>query len=340
MILLVRDSPHPLLRELADAATPIHVAPYAKNDPRVLLWLTALVKRERYDLVHSFLWRSDATVALMALLSGFRAIVCSERGDRSAEGDTWPRQIYDRFVVFPRARGVCANSRFSMRRLIELGCPPGKTHVIPNGVDLGRIDAAPRASLADILAVPSDVRLVGYVGRLHWNKGVDTLLEAFAPLRRRHRQVHLVIAGDGPERETLQVLARRLGIDGAVTFAGYHGAPARLMKGFDVGVLPTVQSESCSNTVLEYMACGVPVVATDVGGNPELVVDGDTGWLVPPRDPAALAEALTQALEDPARAAAAGERGRERVEREFSMERTRKEFERLWLHLARGSTAA
>jgi glycosyltransferase involved in cell wall biosynthesis len=150
-------------------------------------------------------------------------------------------------------------------------------------------------------------------------KDHGTLIEAFARLRTIRPEAHLTLVGDGPERGAIVEHAARLDLSRAVTFAGERADVAPLLAAFDVFALAS-RSEGVSLTLLEAAAAGLPVVATRVGGNEEVVVDGKTGFLVPAGDPAAFADALARVAERPDRATL-GAAGRARVERRFSVER-------------------
>jgi glycosyltransferase involved in cell wall biosynthesis len=157
-----------------------------------------------------------------------------------------------------------------------------------------------------------------FVGRLRIRKGVEVLLAALPALRERFPGVRLLVAGDGEHREALEGKTAALGLGTAVAFLGRAGA-ARvrgLLNGARALVVPSTY-EGMPLVVLEAMAAGVPVIASRVSGIPEVVVDGETGWLVPPEDPAALAAALAAVLADPAEAERRGEAGRRRAAERF-----------------------
>jgi glycosyltransferase involved in cell wall biosynthesis len=131
-------------------------------------------------------------------------------------------------------------------------------------------------------------------------------------------KARLVIAGDGEERDALEEFSRRLGVTGQVEFLGFSRDVDPLMRSFDVFVLPSL-TEGISLTILEAMAAAKPVITTRVGGNPEVVIDGRTGILVPPQDPDALAAAIVKLMKDPALALEMGKNGRKRFEEIFDL---------------------
>src|SRR5262249_815838 len=176
--------------------------------------------------------------------------------------------------------------------------------------------------------------VVGTVGRMHEVKDQLTLVRAFLHMLSTMPQacmwLRLVIIGDGPLREAARQLLRAADAESLAWLPGERQDSPDIMRALDVFVLPSLR-EGLSNTILEAMASGLPVVATRVGGNPELVADGNTGLLVPPRDPGALANAMSLLLADPRKAQTFGAAGKHRVETEFSLARMVRETEDLYL---------
>lgn len=209
---------------------------------------------------------------------------------------------------------------------------------VPNGI---RIDAfAPagderRAALRSVLGLAPDTRIVGTVGRLNPVKDQRSLLQAFARVHADARDTALVLVGDGALRAALEAEAAALDIAEAVRFLGDRGDVRQLLQGFDAFALSSL-SEGYSMALLEACASGLPIVATDVGGNREIVADGGNGLLVPAARPDALADALAALLRDPARAAAMGRVGRAWALREASIETMAARYETLY----RGEAAA
>jgi glycosyltransferase involved in cell wall biosynthesis len=218
----------------------------------------------------------------------------------------------------------------------HLRVPEGKFEVIYNGVDLTRIAAADRAHARREVGASEDEVVIASVGRLVPVKHYESLLGAFARAFGRAAgavKTRLVLIGEGPERAKLEALAASLGIAARTTLLGHREDVPELLVGLDVFVLPS-RSEGMSNTLLEAMAAGVPVVASDVGGNSEIVRDGDSGFLYPSGDEARLSQLLTELVGDPARRAQVGRRGYERVMREFSMGAMIAKYEALYERFA------
>jgi glycosyltransferase involved in cell wall biosynthesis len=211
-----------------------------------------------------------------------------------------------------------AVSRDLERWLVHtVGIPAAKVQTIHNGVDTERFTDEGRGAGRAALGVADDTLVIGTVGRLDPVKDQIGLLDAFAALPSSDRAV-LVVVGDGPCRAALKARAARPDLASRVRFLGERGDVATLLPGFDVFALSSI-SEGISNTLLEAMACGLPVVATRTGGNPELVVPGVTGALVPVSDCRALARALATYGEDAHLRALHGKAGRERAVEHFSL---------------------
>ena len=170
------------------------------------------------------------------------------------------------------------------------------------------------------LSLPADAPVLVAVSRLVRQKGVDVAIDALAAIRERHPAAQLVVLGEGPLRGELVELAAQRGVSDAVSFPGRVGDVAWWLRRANVVVHPA-RWEGFGLALLEAMLCARPVVATAVSSIPEIVADGETGLLVPPDDPAALAEAVNALLDDPARATALGEAGRVRARAEFSVAR-------------------
>lgn len=200
--------------------------------------------------------------------------------------------------------------------------PPGRTKVIVNAIDSARVRAlAQHHSLSrEALGLPTKAPVLGTVARFDPIKALDVLVDAFARLSPQWKHARLLIVGDGPERGRLEALTRELKVADRVRFAGFIADAPRCMPTMDLYVSAS-RREGLPLSVLEAMACSVPVVATRVAGHVDAVEDGVTGLLVPGDDPAVLASAMETLLADPERRRRMGEAGRERVERHFSVGR-------------------
>jgi sugar transferase (PEP-CTERM/EpsH1 system associated) len=196
----------------------------------------------------------------------------------------------------------------------EVHVNPSRIRQLYSGVDVHRFTPAAEANLFDRSAFT-----IGNVGRLDPVKNQESLLQAFAALSGRFPNLRLAIVGEGPLRSSLEAAASALGVADRVSFTGARNDTPELMRTFDLFVLPSI-NEGISNTILEAMATGLPVVAARVGGNPELIADGITGRLYDQADPAALERALVPYLTDPAECREHGAAGRVRVMQNFSLD--------------------
>jgi glycosyltransferase involved in cell wall biosynthesis len=217
--------------------------------------------------------------------------------------------------------------------------PKSKVHVIRNGIDVARYAqrydvAATRLSLG----IPLDAKVVGTVGRLNEVKQQDLLIRAFASVKMRNPCAHLLLVGDGPLMQSLRRLSDDLGISDCVHFAGYQSETAPYQQCMDVFAL-TSRSEGMPQAALEACVAGVPVVAPQVGGLPELVEHGRTGFLFPPGDQQSLVDALCELLAHPDRARDLGQAGQAQVEAMFDISTMAAEYHRHFLHrLGRANT--
>jgi len=225
------------------------------------------------------------------------------------------------------AHRMVANSRAAADQLVSEGIADERIDVVPNGIDL---------SLFPERLEWARPRKITMVACLREGKRIDVLVAAAPQIIARYPDVEFEIVGDGPCREQLIAQAEAAGVRSHVRFMGHRDDVPAILSASDLFVLPS-ESEASPNVVLEAMAAGLPVVASRVGGIPELVADGITGHLIPPGDPQSLASAILDLLDRPDRAAAFGQAGRMRTAREYSFDRMVRQFETLYLT---GSIAA
>ena len=210
------------------------------------------------------------------------------------------------------------------------GVGASRITVIPNGVDLAALRSTATGALSVTLHEAG--RRVGFVGRLERVKGCEAFVRAAALLAADHPDVRFVIAGTGSRARALRALAAELGMAGRVEFVGYVESVGPLLAALDVLVVPSL-SEASGLAAMEALALGVPVVASRVGGLPEVVADGGTGLLVPPGDVAAIAGAVTRLLDDPAMARSLAAAGARRVEERFALDQMVEGYLRLYREL-------
>ena len=303
---------------------------YAPKTLWQALRLGHYIRRNRIQIVHTYGLYPNIFAVPAARLAGASIVVASIR-DRGDILTPLQRRIQKWVCRF--AHCVLVNAETIRETLIEQGYRPEKIFVIRNGIVMSRFQKQERGTaLRKEWNLPSDAPLVLVFSRLNRMKGVEYFLDAAAILAKRFPAVRFVIAGDGANRKDLEERAASLGIAERVIFTGFRTDIPILLSEASVSVLPSL-SEGLSNSLLESMAAGVPVIAANVGGNPEIIEDGVSGKLVPPRDAAALAQAMGDFLQDRDLAARFGEAGRQRVTELFSMERSVHEVESLYHRL-------
>jgi glycosyltransferase involved in cell wall biosynthesis len=225
---------------------------------------------------------------------------------------------------------VCVVSADLQRHMEAEGFGSSQVEIVPNGIEPGGMpDGEARRQAREVMGIDRTAFVIGSVGRLDPVKDFPTLIAAFRRLSLSRPDARLVIVGDGPARAELK---RICGDNEDVRFLGHRGDARGLMAGFDAYASSSI-FEGVSLTILEAMAAGRPVVATRVGGTPEVVVDGVTGVLVEPRDAAGLAAALVHISADPHRAQAMGLAGRARVCDRFTLERMVNHYARAYSEL-------
>lgn len=272
-------------------------------------------------IVHSYnIGAIDA--AIPARLAGCRRIVHAEHGRDAADPDgsntkyRWLRRLMSPAI----SRFVPVSADLARWLAEDIRIPASRIELICNGIDTARFAPGDSPEIPGLPPRDGQTHVIGTIGRLDPVKGYDGLLTALARLLdlKGDLPVHLIIVGEGPERDRLAARVQELGLEDRVTLTGQRDDVEALLKYFDVYVCSSI-AEGIALTVLEAMATGLPVIATAVGGNPELVIDGETGRLVEAAQPDALADALARLLADPGCAQAMGQAARLRVEEGFSV---------------------
>lgn len=293
-------NPSFLVDELRAQGIVVHHVPKRwRIDPRFLLAYAALLRRKRYDIVHAFSLTAELWTLLASLPMRRRPpLVASVRGlylDHSAV--YWALKRY----VLSRSAAVIANARAGAAAAAQRsGLPRERFTIVPNGMRFTRPTSPDgTAALRAAIGAPGNGRVFGlFVGRLVQQKNIPCLLAALAAMPAGSRP-WMAVAGDGPLREELEVACAAAGLGDEIRFIGERNDVALLMQAADFLVLPS-SHEGMSNVLMEAMSLGCPVVASAVGGNPELVDDGVTGLLFPPNDAAALARQIQRITSEPA----------------------------------------
>jgi glycosyltransferase involved in cell wall biosynthesis len=287
--------------------------------PSLALRLARVISEHDIDVVHCHHYSPYVYGLLAAALRPGVRLVFTEHGRLSNAAPSLKRRLVNPLLSLWPGR-VCAVSNDLKQFMVAEGFPARRIEVVYNGIDPGERPRPGQCGAArEALGIDQDAFVVGTVGRLDPVKNLAALLRAHAVVNARHPHAHLVVVGGGPEQPALEDEARRLGIAATVTFAGHRADVRFLMSGFDVYANCSTY-EGVSLTILEAMATALPVVATRVGGNPEVVIDHETGLLVPGHA-RAIADAVLALAADPRRRHVMGEAGRWRVKRHFSLER-------------------
>jgi glycosyltransferase involved in cell wall biosynthesis len=299
---------------LRDSGVEVHLLNRRNTlDRRALQRLVGLLRSRHVDVLHAHMFGSNVWAALLGHPLGVPVVVAHEH-TWSFEGQPL-RKVLDHHVVARFSDQVIAVSEADRRRMIDtVRMPAERVTLIPNGITWtgGGDPSAVRRELG----IGPDAPVLVQTAVLREQKAIDVMVSAMAILRDTHPDARLLVAGPGDPAQ-LRALAAELGLAERVLFLGGREDVADLLAAANVGVLSS-DFEGMPLAVLEYMAAGLPVVSTRVGGVPEMVKDGESGLLAPPRDPRALAAALARLLDDPALARTMGERGRSRQRERFS----------------------
>jgi glycosyltransferase involved in cell wall biosynthesis len=307
-----------------------------KYDPSPLASIGRLVSQRRVAVVQPFLNPATVFGLLPALAVRVPVTVLTERcgvrryrrlGTRLYAGlEALLARLVD--VVVP-------NSEAGRELAVRRGIPRSKVEVIYNGLNLERLqpDARLVASLRAKLALPPGGQVVGILATLDPPKDHATFLRAAAQVCQRRDDVRFAVIGDGPLRGELERLATSLGLAERGRFFGFQRDVASYLAACDLLVSSSCDNEGHSNSILEAMGLGLAVVATDVGGNRELLEPGQSGLLVPAGDPAALGAAIERVVADPASARAMAARGQALVRQRFDLQRMVAAYERLYTRL-------
>ena len=339
-VFLRRDEPEesPFIAAARECGMPLHILRgYNQYDPRLVSQLTRLIKRLKIDIVHSHEVKSDVItylasklhrVPIMTTLHGWIANNAKQRVLMAVDRRLIPR--FDCVIV------VSDQIRDALKRQ---GVPGHNMRLLHNAIVIEKYRRTGRTGfLAELIGRPLLGPVIASIGRISPEKGHADLVDALAIASARGHRFSAVLAGDGPDRPRLLEKIDAAGLSDRIHLPGYVQQPQRILEEADLVVLPS-HTEGLPNAALEAMVMGVPLLATRVGGTPEVVTDGQTGRLVSPHSPEALACGIIDFVVDPAPWRRMAADAREVVERRFNFRSRTRELEGIYSELAAGQNA-
>jgi glycosyltransferase involved in cell wall biosynthesis len=322
----------PLADALEEMGVPVDLCPLrSRLSPSGLRNLARLMRRHGIDVVHAHMYRSNVPATIAARLARVPVVIAQVHNVNTWE--TRRQRWVDRFLCRWRTVAIAVSERVRQDVIRNLGMRPERVVVIRNGVHTALFaDRSKRGAVRRALGLEPDDLAIIYHGRLTPHKNPQALLKIAREAGSQRSGVVVLVAGDGPLREDLEVEAKRQALMDRIVFLGRRDDIPELLQAADIAVLPSLK-EGFSNALIEAMAAGLPVIATDVGGNAEAIEHGRSGLIVPPRDERALLGAVLQLVDDPMARETIGRRAAERA-RDFSLDKMVEEVESLYLRLA------
>ncbi|MBL7069002.1 MAG: glycosyltransferase [Candidatus Omnitrophica bacterium] len=320
------NKPGSLSCELTSIGIPVlHLDKKTKVDPLALLRLISIMRRYDFDMIHTHMFTSNLWGRLAGFFASKKFVIITEHST-----EEWKRAYH--FLIDRALLPLTKKAIFVTEKVLEfykekIHIPEKMSFVCNNGVDTSRLRITnTRKEVRDSLGISMDSFLIGAVGRLAAPKNFQNLLKALSKIK---DGVETVIVGDGPEREDLVRMRDNLGLSGTVKFLGVRSDIGNILNAIDILVVPS-KREGLSLTILEAMSMGVPVIATDVGGNSECVINGKTGFLVPSEAPEALGRAILKAVSDKKILTAMGNRAKKLFKSRFTVDSMIKTHENVY----------
>ncbi len=308
----------PYAAELSNSDIPLWLIEKKwKADPLAYRRLVRLIRKLKPDVVQTWLFAANAYGRMAALQCRVQAIIGSEQC-----ADPWKRgyQLHIDRWLGRRTSKIVVNGRGVKAFYTSRGVAPSKFVLIENGIESHRPSDVSRSELFESLGLPTDARIVAAVGRLWPQKRIRDAIWTAELLKNVRDDVHFLIIGDGPQRRALERFRDNVQIDDRVHFLGHREDVPRMIEHFDL-FWQTSGYEGMPNSIMEAMAAGVPVIATDIPGNNDLVRDGVTGYLAPVGDTAEFARKTNKLLDDRQLAATMGEAARREMIENYPVEK-------------------
>lgn len=286
-------------------------------DPVTILHTIRLLRREKFDIILTNMDKELRFAGLAAKIVG-NSIVIPRRGiDYPLKN-----KIRYRFTYNKLADALLANSEATKLSLLRNApwLDPERIHVVYNGIDPKPFMGESEINLRKEWGLHADAVIIGFAGQLDERKGIDCLLRSFARTAAVHKNVHLVIAGEGPMRSEIEEFSRKNNLDTKIHLVGFLDGIEDFMKSIDVFVLPSLW-EGFGIVLIEAMAAGKPAITTNVSSMPEIVLDGETGRIVPVDDADALSQAMNDLVHDEKLRELLGSKARTRVLEKFTLDR-------------------
>ena len=323
VLVFAKELPPDLSSLLQEKGIATEVIDYGRGVTHYYKELGRIVRKYSVTAAHICYFDYFSLIAWLARLHGINPIIYEAVNSGMFTATSWKRvllQFRNLIMTMPTTR-IIAISDFVKKQLVAGGLSSHKIDVRHLGIDHTRFAPAPetRRRFRSQFGVSPDEVVIATISFLNPFKNPQTIIEACGLLKRNGLRYRLFVAGDGVLRQELESLSHKLGIDDRVTWLGHFGDPRQLLQACDVFTLASV-GEAFGFVLTEAMACGLPVVATLSGAIEEIVQDGETGLLVPPRDSAAFATALRRMIEDESLRKSMGTRGQMRIKERFTME--------------------
>jgi glycosyltransferase involved in cell wall biosynthesis len=305
-------------------------------NPLNIVCLGLAMNRERFQLIHTHGYFAGTFGRLAAILARIPVVIAHVHSTDYGYGKR--NLMIERFLSYFTDRIICISHAVEMFVTVNEGIRSEKTCLIYNGVvpPDHLLNDQLRKNMRVSLGLDVEAIVIAIVASLTANKGHGILLTAFKKAFRSHPLIRLLIVGDGPLRDQLETATRKLMMDQAVVFTGIRQDVFSLLQTSDIFVLPSRDREGLGIALIEAMAVGLPVIGTNLGGIPEVIEDGENGFIVSPRSSEQLAEALKKLVNDQALRTNMGRRGRQIYEEKFTMPKMIKQIETLYDQLLAG----
>jgi len=303
-------------------------------DLRLIFDLSKIIKELNPDVVHVHQYTPWFYGISACILAKKKETIFSEHGRLYPDKLRIKRVIYNRLILLPHTKVITVDSIHLQNALVNYEkIPRRRIKILPNGIKLepfSKITDKTRKVHRDKLGIKEDEIAIGMIARLDPIKDHDTLIKAFQLVNQKHPNTKLFLAGKGPRFDKIKSLIKELGIDSKAILLGYYEDLYGFLSALDLYVLSS-HLESAPLGVMEAMAAGLPVIATNAGGTGEIILDGKDGFLVPPRDPDKMAEAIIKVLNDLKKAKELAQRGKEKIYNNYSFDRMINDYKDLYL---------